>query len=210
MAARPLRDQSSGDSDDDEGHSNDDLRMMGLPGDDEEDLVADQEALFGRSAASPINLAADDGDGDGAGAVVGDEAGPTAGAGAEPDTVISGAKRKRPCTFDVWNDFDKVYKIMDIGGIRLSDLIKSYASNIRAIPCPLISPDDLIAGVDRVDNNIAKCIKLAEDTFQRPDDSASPTRNRPEAPRHLPVATSDIFSGIHRVNHQRLLMLCLK
>jgi hypothetical protein len=54
---------------DDEGHSiNDDLRMMGLPKDDEEDLVADQEALFGRSAAMPINLATNDGDGDGASA----------------------------------------------------------------------------------------------------------------------------------------------
>ena len=67
---------------DDKGHSiNDDLCMMGLPGDDEEDLGADREALFG-CAASPINLAA-------------------GGACTDPDTVTTSAKRKRQCTSDV-------------------------------------------------------------------------------------------------------------
>jgi hypothetical protein len=81
-------------ADDDERHSiNDDLHMMGLPGDDEDDLVADQEALFGRSATSLINLAADDSDGDGTG--------DAAGAGAEPDTVTTSTKRRCPCTSDV-------------------------------------------------------------------------------------------------------------
>jgi hypothetical protein len=64
----------------------------------------------------------------------------------------------------------------------------------------LNNPYDLITGVDRVDDNIAKCIKLAEDALQRRDDSASPTRNRPKVPHHRPAATGDIFSGIHRVN----------
>ena len=35
--------------DDDEGHTiNDDLRMMGLEGDDEDSMVEDREELFGR------------------------------------------------------------------------------------------------------------------------------------------------------------------
>jgi hypothetical protein len=88
----------------------------------------------------------------------------------------------------------------DLGGIKLSDLIGGYASHIKANPRPSISLDNPIVRIDQVDDNIVKCIKLAEDTFQRPDDSSSPTRNHPEAPRHLAVTTSDIFSGIHRVN----------
>jgi hypothetical protein len=54
----------------------------------------------------------------------------------------------------------------DLGGIQLSNLIGSYASHIRATPRPLIKSDDLIAGIDQVDNNIAKCIKLVEDALR--------------------------------------------
>jgi hypothetical protein len=43
----------------------------------------------------------------------------------------------------------------DLGGIKLSNLIGSYASHIRVNPRPLINPDDLFAGIDQVDNNIA-------------------------------------------------------
>ena len=75
----------------DEGHSiNDDLRMMGLLGDDEEDLGADREDLFGRSAASPINLAADDGDGNGASDAA------AAGAGADPRNRDHRCKEEAP------------------------------------------------------------------------------------------------------------------
>jgi len=61
-------------------------------GDDEEDLQAGQDDLFGRSTAAPINLA-DDGAGDGAAANV-------AGA-ADEETVSTGAMRNRPSTYDV-------------------------------------------------------------------------------------------------------------
>ena len=100
---------------DDKGHSiNDDLRMMGLLGDDEEDLGADREDLFGRSAASPINLAVDDdGDGGAAGSTVEDA-----------DTLTIGHKRKHSCTSDVWNDFDKVYKVVDGKNIRFQAVCK--------------------------------------------------------------------------------------
>lgn len=56
-----------------------------------------------------------------------------------------------------------------LGKIELSDLIKNYASHIRANSHPSISPDDLIAGIDRVDNNNADCIKLAEVVLHQPD-----------------------------------------
>jgi hypothetical protein len=86
----------------------------------------------------------------------------------------------------------------DLGGIKLSDLIGSYARHIKVNPHPLISPDHLIAGIDQVDNCITECIKLTEATLHQPD-LASSTRNCPETPHHIPVATSDIFSGIDRV-----------
>jgi hypothetical protein len=84
-----------------------------------------------------------------------------------------------------------------LGGIQLSDLIGSYANHIRATPRPLITSDDLITGIDRLDDNIAKCIKLAEDALQQHDDS--PTQNHPKAHHHHPVTTGNIFSSIHRV-----------
>jgi hypothetical protein len=66
----------------------------------------------------------------------------------------------------------------DLGVIQLSDLIGSYAGHIRATPRPLIKLDELIAGIDQVDDNIAKGIKLAEDALQQHGDSAL-WQNRP-------------------------------
>jgi hypothetical protein len=63
----------------------------------------------------------------------------------------------------------------DLGGIQLSNLIESYTSHIRATPRPLIKSDDLIVGIDQVDDNISKCIKLVEDALQQHGDSASLT-----------------------------------
>jgi hypothetical protein len=88
----------------------------------------------------------------------------------------------------------------DLSGIQLSDLIGSYASRIRANPRPLFKSDDLIIGIDKVDDNIAKCIKLTEDALQQHGDSASPTRNHSEPQHHHPIATDDIYSSIHRVS----------
>ncbi|CAN6249755.1 unnamed protein product [Urochloa humidicola] len=52
---------SDSDSGEDQGHSiNDDLRMQGLRGDDESDLEADRQELFG-SAAAPIEVEVDGG-----------------------------------------------------------------------------------------------------------------------------------------------------
>ena len=76
-------------NDEDLGHSiNNDLRMAGMRGDDESDLDADREELFG-SAAEPIEVA--DGDvgaaaGDGAdAAAAGDEAAATGDGAAAAD-----------------------------------------------------------------------------------------------------------------------------
>ena len=78
-------------------------------GDDEEDLQAGQDDLFGRSTAAPINLA-DDGAGDGAAANV-------AGA-ADEETVSTGAKRNRPSASDVWDDYEKIFKVVSGKRIR--------------------------------------------------------------------------------------------
>jgi hypothetical protein len=85
----------------------------------------------------------------------------------------------------------------DLGGIQISDLIGSYASHIRATPRPLITSDDLIIGIDQVDDNIDKCIMLAEDALQQHGDSKSLTQNHSEAHHHHAIATDDISSSIH-------------
>jgi hypothetical protein len=87
----------------------------------------------------------------------------------------------------------------DIGGIKPFDLIGSYASHINANPHPSISPDDLITGIDQVDDDITECIKLAEVALHQPT-PASSTQNRAGTPHHPPVITGDIFSGIDRVD----------
>jgi hypothetical protein len=38
--------------------------------------------------------------------------------------MATGAKRKHSCTSDVWNDFDKVYKIVDGKNIRFQVVCK--------------------------------------------------------------------------------------
>jgi hypothetical protein len=101
--------------DEDQGHSiNDDYRMAGLRGDDESDLEADQEELFG-AANDPIDVdAADGGDAGGAaGGAAGDDAGGAAGDG----TVVNGPK-KRKCTSDAWNDFEKIFEVIDGKPVR--------------------------------------------------------------------------------------------
>jgi hypothetical protein len=87
----------------------------------------------------------------------------------------------------------------DLRGIKLSNLIGSYASHIKVNPRPSISHDDLIARIDQVDDGIAEYFKLAEANLHQPD-PASSTWNRPETPHHLPIATGDIFFGIDQVD----------
>jgi hypothetical protein len=84
----------------------------------------------------------------------------------------------------------------DLSGIKLSDLIGSYTSHIKANSRPSISSDDLIARIDQVDDDIAGSIKLMEAALHQPNLTSS-TRNFPETPHHPPVATGDIFSGIN-------------
>jgi hypothetical protein len=60
----------------------------------------------------------------------------------------------------------------DLSGIKLSNLIGSYASYIKVNPHPSINPDDLIAGIDQVDDGIAECIKLVEAALYQPDPAA--------------------------------------
>jgi hypothetical protein len=105
--------------DDDHGHSvNDDYRMAGLRGDDESDLEADHEELFGIEAPNPIDVNEENGD-----AGPGDN--PNAGADAGGDvvddgTVITGAgsAKKRKATSEAWNDFEKIFETIDGKSVR--------------------------------------------------------------------------------------------
>ncbi|CAO2161518.1 unnamed protein product [Urochloa humidicola] len=92
-------------SDDDEvaGPSiNEDLRMAGLQGDDESDLEAGREELFG-SFAVPIEVV------DGAAGAAAAGAGDGAAGAAAPTT----GKRKRKMTSDAWNDFEKIFTMVN-------------------------------------------------------------------------------------------------
>ena len=108
-------------NDEDLGHStNDDLRMAGMRGDDESDLDADREELFG-SAAEPIEVADCDGDGDAgdgdAAAAAGDgEAAAAAGDGSA--AADAGGKKKRKLNFDAWLDFEKIFEVIDGKQVR--------------------------------------------------------------------------------------------
>ena len=71
--------------DDDEGHTiNDELRMMGLEGDDEDDMEEELEELFGRCGNVEVIMPPPPPVGAGAGADA--DAGVGAGAGAGADT----------------------------------------------------------------------------------------------------------------------------
>ncbi|KAL6878233.1 hypothetical protein ACP4OV_012403 [Aristida adscensionis] len=87
---------------------NDERRLCGLAGDDDDgDMVEDREALFGRSADEPIAVDAD-------GAADGDPSGP---ASAVPEG--SSAKRSRPSTSPVWDDFEKLFKVINGKSVSL-------------------------------------------------------------------------------------------
>jgi hypothetical protein len=86
---------------------NDELRMLGQAGDDEEDLLEGREELFGLSAEAPID--------------VGDDGGDAAARGEEPETRSTAAKEStRSCTSDVWDDFEKIFKVVNGKNIRVS------------------------------------------------------------------------------------------
>ncbi|KAG2536922.1 hypothetical protein PVAP13_9NG234446, partial [Panicum virgatum] len=70
------------------------------------------DELFGRSATAPIDLAGDgDGDGDGAG-------GSASAEHKTESTATATGKRNRPCTSNVWDEYEKIYKVVDGKRIR--------------------------------------------------------------------------------------------
>ena len=77
---------------------NEERRLCGLPGDDEEDLRDDRDALFGHSIEDPIDIGYD----------------PRAPA---MDDGNSG-KRVHPSTSPVWLDFEKLFKVENSKRIR--------------------------------------------------------------------------------------------
>jgi hypothetical protein len=94
------------------------------------------------------------------------------------------------------------------GRIRLSDLIGSYASCLKAISHPRISDGDLLAGIDQVDSRIVGCIKLAEAALQHSDNLGPLNQNRSVIPHHPLADTGDIFSSTNRVGQN--ITACIK
>ena len=94
---------------------NDDLRACGLPADDDDDLTAGAEALFGSSVA-PINVNAPDDTGAGVGAG-GDAVGASATQTPSSTPTASTAnnivlKRARS---GAWNDFEPIFETLPFG-----------------------------------------------------------------------------------------------
>ena len=101
---------------DEEYTINDDLRACGLPGDDEDDLASDGEALFG-SGAAPINV--DGGDDAGAAGGAGPGVPPPPGPPVMPSSTQSvnatdGIRLKRVRS-PAWNDFDEIFDTLPTG-----------------------------------------------------------------------------------------------
>jgi len=111
---------------------NDELRLCGMTGDDEDDIVGDAEELFGRRAAEELNggtathpLPVDDADGPNA--VQGD----TQAAADDGST----SRPNRPSTSVCWEDFEKLYKKVngkDVRyGARCLHCRKEYSANSK-------------------------------------------------------------------------------
>jgi hypothetical protein len=81
-----------------------------------------------------------------------------------------------------------------------SDLIGNHASCLRAIPRFWINSDDLLAKIDQVGCNIAKCIRLVEATLQSLSNLDPPTRKHSETLSWPLAGASDIFSLIDWVD----------
>ncbi|WVZ57497.1 hypothetical protein U9M48_007876 [Paspalum notatum var. saurae] len=122
--------------DGEEGHTiNDDFRLMGLPRDDEEDLEECRLEVLGASQDAPVDLAADDGEGDGANA--GEDG--AAGTGSQTASTCAGTW-ERPSTSYVWDDFTKIFKVINGKRVRFWEYSPEVA---RTELCHLISRLDL-------------------------------------------------------------------
>jgi hypothetical protein len=87
---------------------NEERRLCRLAGDDDDDdLLEDREALFGHRIDDPIDV-----DGEGA------EPNGTEPDGDEPGSEEPGAKRKCPSTSPIWDDFQKLIKVVDGREVR--------------------------------------------------------------------------------------------
>jgi predicted nucleic acid-binding Zn-ribbon protein len=83
------------------------LRLLGHAGEDEDDLMGGREELFGRAGTTDAPIDVDLGDGAGAAATE------------ETETQSTGAKRVRPSTSDAWEDFDPIFKVVNGKKIRI-------------------------------------------------------------------------------------------
>ena len=101
--------------DDDPTSYNYELRVMGLRGDDEDDLGADAKKLLGSNAA--INLDAD------APAHPQGQASQLVGS----KSVSNSIKKRRASTYKIWNDFDEIYEVIGGKEVRSKHCNKDFS-----------------------------------------------------------------------------------
>jgi len=122
---------------------NEERRLCGMAGDDDEDdLREDRDALFGPGADDPINVDDD-------GPVV-----PACGGAPPPDG--NSAKRSRPSTSPVWDDFEKLFKTTADG--------KTVRYGARCLHCSKIYSGFSSGGTGHLSRHIASCVKRREKT----------------------------------------------
>ncbi|KAG2589032.1 hypothetical protein PVAP13_5NG398186 [Panicum virgatum] len=108
--------------------------------DDEDDLREDCDALFGPGADDPINV---------------DDDGPAVPAcGGAPPPDGNSAKRSRPSTSPVWDDFEKLFKTTADG--------KTVRYGARCLHCSKIYSGFSSGGTGHLSRHIASCVKRRE------------------------------------------------
>ena len=122
---------------------NEERRLCGMAGDDDEDdLREDRDALFGPGADDPINI---------------DDDGPTVPAcGGAPPLDGNSAKRSRPSTSPVCDDFEKLFKTTADG--------KTVRYGARCLHCSKIYSGFSSGGTGHLSRHIASCVKRREKT----------------------------------------------
>ncbi|KAG2636827.1 hypothetical protein PVAP13_2NG391203 [Panicum virgatum] len=131
---------------------NDDLRACGLPADDDDDMTAGAEALFGSSVA-PINVDAPDDAGAGAG---GDGVGASATQTPASTPTVSTAnnivlKRARS---GAWNDFEPIFETLPSG--------KQVRIAAKCRHCNHVLSARSASGTGHLLRHQAQCVKKAK------------------------------------------------
>ena len=148
--------------------TNHELVLLGMAPDDEDDVGAGQEELFGNTNDARIDI--DEGERVKLVTADGDPGGATA-----STTISTGKKRK--CTSDVWDDMDKIFAIENGVEVRVG---------ARCCFCKKELSARSTGGTDHLSRHLAKCKRLHGRTGQQsmlrynPDGTMSSWEYSPE------------------------------